>query len=73
MVEGLESVGRHHSAQRCSLPLLRLVLYAAVVIVIITIITIITIMYIYHALINGLNAHMIHININLNMIFFVHT
>ena len=72
MVEGLESVGRYHSAQRCSLPLLRLVLYAAVVIVIITTI-IITIMYIYHALINGLNAHMIHININLNMIFFVHT
>ena len=56
------------------MPLLRLVLYAAaVIVIIITIITIITIMYIYHALINGLNAHMIRININLNMIFFVHT
>ena len=27
-------------------------------------------MYIYHALINGLSAHMIHIN--LNMIFYTH-
>ena len=31
---------------------------------------IITIMYIYHALINALSAHMIHIN--LNMIFYTH-
>jgi len=29
-----------------------------------------TIMYIYHALINALSAHMIHIN--LNMIFYTH-
>ena len=32
--------------------------------------TIIIIMYIYHALINALSAHMIHIN--LNMIFYTH-
>ena len=31
---------------------------------------IIIIMYIYHALINALSAHMIHIN--LNMIFYTH-
>ena len=31
---------------------------------------IIIIMYIYHALINALGAHMIHIN--LNMIFYIH-
>ena len=37
--------------------------------VLLIIITII-IMYIYHALINALNAHMIHIN--LNMIFYTH-
>ena len=35
-----------------------------------TIIIIIIIMYIYHALINALSAHMIHIN--LNMIFYTH-
>ena len=35
-----------------------------------TIIIIIVIMYIYHALINALRAHMIHIN--LNMIFYTH-
>ena len=40
-------------------------------------IIIITIMYIYHALINALSTHMIHINlnmifINLNMIFYMH-
>ena len=29
-------------------------------------------MYIYHALINALNAHMIHIIINLNMLFYTH-
>ena len=34
------------------------------------IITIIIIMYIYHALINALSAHMIHIN--LNMVFYTH-
>ena len=34
------------------------------------IIIIIIIMYIYHALINALSAHMIHIN--LNMIFYTH-
>ena len=33
--------------------------------------TIIVIMYIYHALINALSTHMIHIN--LNMIFYTHT
>ena len=33
-------------------------------------IIIIIIMHIYHALINGLSAHMIHIN--LNMIFYTH-
>ena len=33
-------------------------------------IIIIIIMYIYHALINALSAHMIHIN--LNMIFYTH-
>ena len=32
--------------------------------------SVITIMYIYHALINALSAHMIHIN--LNMIFYTH-
>ena len=32
--------------------------------------TVIIIMYIYHALINALSAHMIHIN--LNMIFYTH-
>ena len=32
--------------------------------------SIIIIMYIYHALINSLSAHMIHIN--LNMIFYTH-
>ena len=36
----------------------------------IIIIIIIIIMYIYHALINALSAHMIHIN--LNMIFYIH-
>ena len=36
----------------------------------ITIIIIIIIMYIYHALINALSVHMIHIN--LNMIFYTH-
>ena len=36
----------------------------------IIIIIIIIIMYIYHALINALSAHMIHIN--LNMIFYTH-
>ena len=34
------------------------------------IIIIIIIMYIYHALINALSAHMIHVN--LNMIFYTH-
>ena len=34
-------------------------------------IIIIIIMYIYHALINALGAHMIHIN--LNMIFYTHS
>ena len=34
------------------------------------ILIIIIIMYIYHALINALSAHMIHIN--LNMIFYTH-
>ena len=38
--------------------------------IIIIIIIIITIMYIYHALINALSGHMIHIN--LNMIFDTH-
>ena len=37
---------------------------------ILIIIIIIIIMYIYHALINALSAHMIHIN--LNMIFYTH-
>ena len=37
-------------------------------IIIIIILKIIIIMYIYHALINALSAHMIHIN--LNMIFY---
>ena len=36
----------------------------------IIIITIIIIMYIYHAPINALSAHMIHVN--LNMIFYTH-
>ena len=36
----------------------------------IIIIIIIIIMYIYHALINALSAHMIHVN--LNMIFYTH-
>ena len=40
------------------------------VIITIIIIIIIIIMYIYHALINALSAHMIHIN--LNMIFYTH-
>ena len=35
-----------------------------------TIIIIVVIMYIYHALINALSTHMIHIN--LNMIFYTH-
>ena len=39
-----------------------------VLIIIILIILIIIIMYIYHALINAMSAHMIHIN--LNMIFY---
>ena len=29
-------------------------------------------MYIYHALINVLGAHMIHINLKFNMIFYTH-
>ena len=37
---------------------------------ILAVLIIIIIMYIYHALINALSAHMIHIN--LNMIFYTH-
>ena len=33
---------------------------------------VIIIMYICHALINALSAHMIHVHINLNMIFCTH-
>ena len=41
-----------------------------IIIIIIIITMIIIIMYSYHALINALSAHMIHIN--LNMIFYIH-
>ena len=41
-----------------------------VVCVLLLLLLIIIIMYIYHALINPLSAHMIHIN--LNMIFYIH-
>ena len=40
------------------------------VVVVVVVLPLIIIMYIYHALINALSAHMIHIN--LNMIFYTH-
>ena len=57
----IDSVMQRHSGFTTQLSSTNLVLHYAVIIII---------MYIYHALINALSAHMIHININ--MIFYAH-
>ena len=44
------------------------VVFVVVVVIVVVVVLIIIILYIYHALINALSAHMIHVN--LNMIFY---